>query len=220
MVGDPEVQLLEGLAGALVDELAAIEHEAEPGEIVLAASARASLGTKVHIGERGVLLESVGAVDDVPWPDPAEAPDDLDLVRPWLLPSVCDRLAAGEGEFLAELRPATALFLRFSGIEFEADPQALERLDELDPRGARVLREYEGTLVQLTIGDKGSYLYAAFGAPVAHEDDSRARLLAALELRALGRGQPDRAGLDRCRGGSSAGRCVRRDRAPHLRRPG
>ena len=43
---------------------------------------------------------------------------------------------------------------------------------------------YEGTLIQLTIGDKGSYLYAAFGAPLAHEDDTARAAAAALELRA------------------------------------
>ena len=37
--------------------------------------------------------------------------------------------------------------------------------------------------MQLTIGDKGSYLYAAFGAPVAHEDDAERAMSAVLELR-------------------------------------
>src|SRR5207342_2550625 len=44
LVGDPQRQLLEGLAGELVDELAATEHAAEPGEIVLSPSALAALG--------------------------------------------------------------------------------------------------------------------------------------------------------------------------------
>ena len=37
----------------------------------------------------------------------------------------------------------------------------------------------------MTTGDKGSYLYAAFGAPIAHDDDSILRVAAALELRTL-----------------------------------
>ena len=40
-------------------------------------------------------------------------------------------------------------------------------------------------LLPLTIGDKGSYLNAAFGAPVAHEDDARRAVSAALELQTL-----------------------------------
>jgi predicted ATPase len=35
----------------------------------------------------------------------------------------------------------------------------------------QVFDNYRGTLLQLTVGDKGSYLYGAFGAPTAHEDD-------------------------------------------------
>jgi predicted ATPase len=38
-------------------------------------------------------------------------------------------------------------------------------------------------LLQLTAGDKGSYLYAAFGALVAHEDDTERAVRAAMELR-------------------------------------
>lgn len=186
LVGDPSVQRLEGLAGTLVDELAAVEHGAEPGDIVLAASARASLGTRAATGDRGVLLDLVGVVSDLPWPEPQEDPDNLELVRPWLLPAVFARLAAGAGDFLAELRPATALFARFLGIRFEDDRDALDRLDAFVRSVQSVLSRYEGTLVQLTVGDKGSYLYAAFGAPVAHEDDAARAVLAALDLRHLG----------------------------------
>jgi adenylate cyclase len=38
-------------------------------------------------------------------------------------------------------------------------------------------------LLQLTIGDKGSYAYVNFGALQAHEDDGRRAVKAALELR-------------------------------------
>ncbi len=48
-----------------------------------------------------------------------------------------------------------------------------------------ILTRYEGALVQLTIGDKGSYLYASFGATVAHEDDARRAVQAALELQQM-----------------------------------
>jgi hypothetical protein len=43
-----------------------------------------------------------------------------------------------------------------------------------------------GGVRDLVIGDKGSYTYVAFGAPVAHENDLQRSLNAALELRALG----------------------------------
>ena len=39
-------------------------------------------------------------------------------------------MRAGRGEFLAELRPAYPLFLRFAGIDFDDDPDAIEALDD------------------------------------------------------------------------------------------
>ena len=40
-----------------------------------------------------------------------------------------------------------------------------------------------GTLIQLVVGDKGSYAYLIFGAPVAHDDDAARAVAAALTLR-------------------------------------
>ena len=37
----------------------------------------------------------------------------------------------------------------------------------------------------MTVGDKGSYLYIAFGAPIAHENDALRAASAALDLIAL-----------------------------------
>ncbi|RME40271.1 MAG: adenylate/guanylate cyclase domain-containing protein, partial [Caldilineae bacterium] len=105
-------------------------------------------------------------------------------VRSWLLPPVYERLRSGQGQFLAELRPATALFLRFGGLDYDADDDAGQKLDAYIQWVQRVLAHYDSYLFQLTIGDKGSYLYAAFGAPVAHEDDAARALAAAADLRA------------------------------------
>src|SRR5689334_23762092 len=109
----------------------------------------------------------------VPMPETQSAISNLqsEMVRPWLLPAVYDRHQAGLGDFLAELRPAVALFLRFTGIDYDGDVDAPARLDVFIRRVQAILARYDGTLLQLTIGDKGSYLYAAFGAPISHEDD-------------------------------------------------
>ncbi|HEX3345178.1 MAG TPA: AAA family ATPase, partial [Polyangiaceae bacterium] len=99
------------------------------------------------------------------------------------LPQVYARLQAGQGDFLAELRPAVALFLRFGGLDFDGDDAAGHKLDRFVCWVQHVLARYEGTLVDITIGDKGSYVYCAFGAPTAHENDAERALRAALELR-------------------------------------
>ena len=58
----PSIQLIDVLAGSLVDELAAAEHHAAPGEVVLGQSALDALGERVEIGERRTDAESGGAV--------------------------------------------------------------------------------------------------------------------------------------------------------------
>jgi predicted ATPase/class 3 adenylate cyclase len=142
-------------------------------------------------GERFAIIEERG-VQHREWSDDTPAIGDLsqffilnsqfERLRPWLLPPIYERLRAGLGEFLTELRPVAALFLRFGGIDYEAD-DARARLDAYIRWAQGVLAAYDGLLLQLTIGDKGSYFYAAFGAPSAHEDDARRAALAALELR-------------------------------------
>ncbi|MEJ2557736.1 MAG: adenylate/guanylate cyclase domain-containing protein, partial [Anaerolineae bacterium] len=193
IVGDPQIQVIDVLAGATLSHLASAEHHANKGEVVLDPAAVTSLARKVQVvewrrddetGERfGVVGGLADQVSIAPW-SPL-APDALteEQVRPWLLPVVYGRLRSGQGEFLAELRPAVALFLRFSGIDFDGDEEAGTKLDTYIRQVQRILARYEGTLLQLTIGDKGSYLYAAFGAPLAHEDDTVRAVSAALELR-------------------------------------
>jgi predicted ATPase/class 3 adenylate cyclase len=128
-----------------------------------------------------VARPSASPPDAAPRPSPLAPPDNL--LRPWLLPAVWAALQSGEERFLAELRPAVALFVRFSGLDFEQDEAAGARLDAYIRWVQQVLARHEGALIQLTTGDKGSYLYAAFGAPVAHDDDAERAVAAALEMR-------------------------------------
>ena len=55
-------------------------------------------------------------------------------------------------------------------------------LDDFVTRAQRALDEHGGSVLQLTIGDKGAYLYAVFGSPVAHEDDAARACEAALRI--------------------------------------
>ncbi len=191
VVGDPQIQFIDVLAGATLEHLAAAEHQANKGEVVLDSGALESLGANVEIaewrveaetGERfGVVNCLVNPVEAHPWVTPAVELLREDIIRPWLLPPVYERLQSGQGEFLAELRPAVALFLRFGGIDFD-DPGAREQLDQYVRWVQSVLQRYESYLLQLTIGDKGCYLYTVFGAMIAHEDDTVRTVSAALEL--------------------------------------
>ena len=195
IIGDPTYTLIDTMAGATLEHLAAAEHQAAKGEVVLDTTAVAAVGDSVQIavwrtdedtGDRFAVVTAL-SVDVPPAPWPPLSPDALneEEIRSWLLPPVYNRLQAGQGEFLAELRPAAALFLRFGGIDYDEDNDAPARLNAFIRQVEQILLRYDGSLLQLTIGDKGSYLYAAFGAPLAHEDDVDRAASAALELQAL-----------------------------------
>ncbi len=193
LVGDPSIQIMDAMAGSTLDRMVAAEHHANQGEVVLGPYALASVARHAHISEyrRGLSHGSrYGVVADLrrevpPRPWRSIPPDALpvDEVRAWLLPQIYQRLNSGQGEFMAELRPAVALFLRFSGLEYDVDHEAGEKLDTFISQVQRIFARYDGAVLQLTIGDKGNYLYAAFGAPVTHEDNAMRAVSAAVDLR-------------------------------------
>jgi class 3 adenylate cyclase/tetratricopeptide (TPR) repeat protein len=193
VVGDPDIQLIDVLAGRLMDDLAEAEHHSQKGEIVLEPSAVAALGGRVTVSDFredeatgrtfAVLRQLLVDVDRQPVRQPEPLPEDL--VRPWLLPPVYERMRTGRGEFLTELRPAIPVFLRFGGIDYDHDDEAIDKLDTFVRAAQRIMSGYGGNVLQLTLGDKGAYLYGVFGSPVAHEDDAARSAAAALELRDL-----------------------------------
>ncbi|NJN83162.1 MAG: AAA family ATPase [Caldilineaceae bacterium] len=212
LVGDPNIRVIDALAGRTLERLAAAEHMAERGEVLLDPVALDLLASRVVIESvrhdeegvgYGVVAGLDGGVEDRPWPP--LAPDALgdEQIRRWLLKPIYERLRRGMGEFLAELRPTVALFLRFGGIDFDEDEAAGETLDAYIQWIQSIVAKYEGTLIDLNIGDKGAYLYVNFGAPLSHEDNSARAAYAALELRET---PPKLSAIDQVQIGISQGR--------------
>lgn len=192
IIGDPSYLLLDVMAGQTLHRLAEAEHQAEKGDVIVDAAIAQTLGDALHISEWrtdpesqetfAIVASFTADVPTKPWP---AIPDDSlsdEQARSWLLAGVYRRLQAAQGAFLAELRPAAALFLRFGGIDYDADPDAPQKLDTYIRGVSQILARYEGSLLQLTIGDKGSYLYASMGAPLAHEDNVDRHLRVAWEI--------------------------------------
>jgi adenylate cyclase len=199
LVGNPQIQLLDVLAGATLDRMAAAEQQAARGEVVLDSVTVAALGDAASIvewredettGERFAVLSKLQISDFRLQIEPIESAQSTiynlqsEMFRSWLLPPVFERLHAGQGAYLAELRPAVALFVGFSGIDYDADDDAGARLDAYVRWVQSILARFDAYVLQLTMGDKGGYLYAAFGAPLAHDDDAAQAVAAALEIAA------------------------------------
>jgi class 3 adenylate cyclase/tetratricopeptide (TPR) repeat protein len=193
VVGDPAVHLLDVVGGTLVDRLAAAESVADKGEVVADESVLAALGDRIACREVRRHPETgrrCGVVEELADPPPrAEAEPapalTLEQVRPWILPFVYDRLVSGGADFLAELRQAHPIFVRFGGFDFDGDPDVAASLDDFIRAVQGVLGRYDGTLLGITVGDKGAYLNAVVGTPRSHEDDARRAVAAAVEIRDL-----------------------------------
>ena len=193
-VGDPQIHCMDVLAGATLDRMAAGEHLAEKGEVVVGREALARIADQVRISawrsdaetsaRYGVVTHLCDrtVVATERWLSLGPAALTEAQLRPWILSPVRERLRAGQGRFLAEMRPVVALFLRFGGLDFDHDNAAGTKLDAYVRWVQRVLASYDGYLLRLTIGDKGCYLLATFGALTAHDDDPCRAVAAALDL--------------------------------------
>lgn len=190
LVGNPDIQLIDALAGAIVAGVAIGEELAERGELLVDTATVEQLRDSLeihtwrqHNQEHFAVLKQLNTpVQPTPQsPESILAPNESLIVQ--MLPLFTRNFTEGLDAFQIELRPVTALFVRFTGIDYDQDADADKKLDQLIRLVQQVVARYEGNVLQLTIGDKGSYLYAAFGAPSAHEDDPARALSAALEIR-------------------------------------
>ncbi len=200
VAGDPAIQLVDVIGGLPVDLTGMGEQMAERGETLVAASLLPYLSgiptgdRRVRDGQTFVVIPhtAIPHPSDHPAVSPFNRPPSnkplLDLrvsadqVRPWLLPHVASRLAFIDERFWAELRPGVALFVRFTGLDYDHDPEVVRLLDSFIRRVQAIVHRLEGALLQVTTGDKGSYLYAAFGATKTHADDALRAVAAAVEI--------------------------------------
>ncbi len=102
---------------------------------------------------------------------------------------VLTRLAAGQGNWLAELRLITVLFVNLP--EMHNSRMSLDAIQMGIRSLQTALYRYEGSVNKLSLDEKGTILIAVFGLPpLAHEDDALRGIQAAMEvqkdLQALG----------------------------------
>ena len=192
-VGDPNIQLIDSLAGQTISRLSTAERLAQRGEILLDEQTLEAIGENASVHEKHKdedISEDFFVLESLKYPAEGLVLPPVDLealpeedLRPWVLATVYQREQTGLISFLTELRPAVPLFVNFSGIDYDNDADAEEKLNAFIVLVQRLLKKYEGTLLQLVIGDKGSYLYAVFGAFTAHEDDAQRAVYAAMEVK-------------------------------------
>jgi class 3 adenylate cyclase len=171
------------VAGPAVADAFAAQSFAATGEVALSTGAQSALNgaarwTPMSDG-LGVLLEVTASPDAEVAEAPAvEAPHTL---AGYLPDVVRARVLGSSGDWLPELRPVTAVFVRLDDIDARApDVDRLQTAMALLQQGADA---YEGSVDHLVFDDKGTVVTVLFGLPPrAHEDDPLRGMLCAVEI--------------------------------------
>ena len=174
-VGEPGGRRFLLVGGDAARQASEAERRAQPGDVLLAPPAwdEASQGAAAEVRADGYAR--LLSVEAAPAPSPdvtaTHSPEDASAYVP---EAVLARLAAGQGEWLAELRPVTAVFIRLAGL----DPAAAGGLDLVQRSVVAVLtlaRRWGGQMRSIGfVGDDTSIL-VAFGLPPGAEEDDPVR---------------------------------------------
>lgn len=187
LAGNPAYQVVEILGGATVARLADLEHEADDGQVLVDEATLAILAapTEVTVTTRrstpsgdALVLGDVSPSSGCRWDALEEGRLPDEAVQPWIGWQIRDRADSA----LTELRPTVALFVRFTPFSLDTDTKAAGDLDRFVRWVQDLLAPVDGNLIQVTIGDKSSYLYISFGAPRSHEDLAARAATVALQL--------------------------------------
>ncbi|HEY1016511.1 MAG TPA: adenylate/guanylate cyclase domain-containing protein, partial [Herpetosiphonaceae bacterium] len=188
------------LSGDPLPQMTEAEHAALPGEVALSSAAWALIEPWAVAEDIALGIVRLTALREelpprplthLPLPE-AAAP----ILQAFLPRAIVSRLAAGQDRWGAELRRVTTLFIQLEPAPGATTPRGgdeLARLQQLVAALQRQIYDYDGSINQLLIDDKGLVALAAFGLPPRmHEDDALRALRAAqaieTELRQLGAG--------------------------------
>src|SRR5215510_11305764 len=117
------------LVGTTVARTSTAEHLAVSGDVLLDEASVSVMGDTVSIKEWredneskerfAVISKFTGNIDEIKM----ESVDSLsdDVLKSWVHQAVFERETSGQGTFLTEFRPCVALFVRFTGIDFDSN---------------------------------------------------------------------------------------------------
>ncbi|MEM7330800.1 MAG: AAA family ATPase [Chloroflexota bacterium] len=188
LVGDPNIQYFEVIAGQLVDRLGIAEQLIEQEEIIVGREVLTAVSYDLNIKEwrlgpadeeYAVISNQNPTIETNPWE--FQSIIEEQIAQKWLQHTIYQKLSDKNSAFIAELRPTVALFISFTGVDFETDHLAKLKLNKYIQWIQRVIYQVGGILVQLSIGDKGSYCYAIFESGFT-QDDTMNAISAALQI--------------------------------------
>lgn len=182
------------MVGEPLRELGDANDLAGPGDIIAAASLWKridKLADASPLQNGAVRVESMNRrTDDFKCSDSSgqsiltDAPfraDSISAIRGYIPAAIYSRLAAGQTDWLGELRKVTVVFANLPGFNIHT---RLDDAQKVMTTLQQTVYHFEGSLNKLSVDDKGVSLLAGFGLPpVAHEDDAARAIGAALALK-------------------------------------
>ena len=132
---------------------------------------------------------------------PSLNPTTQTMLERYIPAAVLPYLKAGYSEWVAELRPATVIFMHLPSFGTSIRHpynRTLPRAQEIMHALQTALYRYEGSINKLNVDEKGITLVAALGlSPLAHEDDPVRGVQAAVEMQmaAWSYGRPSAVGV-------------------------
>ena len=197
VVGDPATRLEHILAGEAVNRAVAAERHAARGQVVVDATlltGDGAIDATVIPGGFAVVAGVSGRHRRAPTRPPAAAAGADEARLPaFLHPAIAERVRRGHRGLVDEHRTVTIAFVGFHDL-LDDHPEAVDRLQRYVAAAMRVVDRWGGHLRQVDIGDKGSLLVLAFGAPVRYENHEERAVRCCVELLRLP-GGPSRAGV-------------------------
>lgn len=195
------------VTGEPVRQVMSAEQWARPGDVVLSPEAWALVahicnghnvaerhaevgGNRTEPAARAiqkpmaVCLESMRETSPIASTYPMSLSADMEAaLRTYIPDVVLTRLSAGQGNWLAELRLITVLFINLPDLSEDRLP--LEQIQRGVSAIQNALYRYEGSVNKFSVDEKGASLIAVFGLPpLSHEDDTVRGVQAAMAVQA------------------------------------
>lgn len=180
------------LVGRPIGDVNSASELAAPGEIVISDSAyqliKADVETnQIAVPDASAPFQRVQALLEkyptLPIPQPTLQEAATRGLSGFVAGAITSRLSANQGEWVAENRRISVLFIQIQGIT-QAMEDVIERMNGVMRSMQLGLYHHEGSVRQFIVDDKGTVFIAAFGIPpLTHEDDPLRAVRAADEIR-------------------------------------
>lgn len=155
-------------AGPIVDQAAEAEHHATSGDVVLFTGTEfvkvLTRDEKFQLREPEIVL-----IDD-------------SIIERFIPEYLLKKLQSEGRSFINEHRRAVVLFISFEKSDMNSSYSDIGWLQDFYQFCLEVVREYDGYINKIDMGDKGAKIIIVYGAPIAHEDDTDRALMTGLVI--------------------------------------